>query len=321
VVSKLTDMSKQHAELTANTQAMKTQPILPYDKKNDRPLFMVLVILAFLATLTLLATASGYRAAVGWENNLQGRLTVQIKPSATLAGKTADKIDDKAERAKTILAELTPVSSVTILPSEHSKALLKPWLGDAPLPDDLPLPILLDVQLNPGQTLDAKQAALLLSDAGIRADIDDHSQWNKEIKRTTSAALLLSYLALGLIIIASIAASIFATRAGLTSQRRLMDVLHQVGAPPDYTARLLSTRFATSGFRAGAMGAIMALLVSVLVGMMFSTSSGFSYFLPGLHLSLTDIFLVIAVPSILALIIAITSWRTVIKTLYREIYP
>jgi len=58
-----------------------------------------------------------------------------------------------------------------------------------------------------------------------------------------------------------------------------------------------------------------------LVGMLFSTSGGFSYFLPGLHLSLTDIYLVIAVPSVLALIIAITSWRTVLKTLYGEIYP
>ncbi len=300
---------------------MKTQAILPYDKKNDRPLFMVLVILAFLATITLLATASGYRAAVGWQENLQGKLTVQIKPTISGADKITHNTADKAERAKIILAELDQVKTVTILPDEHSKALLEPWLGDASIPDDLPLPILLDVQLNSSQNLEVKQAAILLAEAGIRADIDDHSQWNKEIKRTTSAALLLSYLALGLIIIASVAASIFATRAGLTAQRRLMDVLHQVGAPPDYTARLLSTRFATSGFKAGALGAASALLASVLVGMMFSTSNGFSYFLPGLHLSLTDIYLVIAVPSFLALIIAITSWRTVIKTLYNEIYP
>jgi len=306
-------MSKQHAELTAKTQA-----ILPYNKKNDRPLFMVLVILAFLATLTLLATASGYRAAAGWQNNLAGKLTVQIKPSTEI---TSVENLSEAERAKTILTELGSVDLVTVLPPEHSRALLEPWLGDVPLPEDLPLPILLDVQLSSGATLDTKQATALLLAAGIRADIDDHSQWDAEIKRTTYAAQVLSYLALGLIIIASIAASVFATRAGLTSQRRLMDVLHQVGAPPDYTARLLSTRFATSGFKAGTMGAISALLVSVLVGMMFSTSGGFSYFLPGLHVSLTDIYLVIAVPSFMALIIMITSWRTVIKTLYDEIYP
>ena len=313
MVSKLVDMSKQHADLTA-----KAQPILPYNKKDDRPLFMVLVILAFLATLTLLATASGYRAAAGWHNSLQGKLTVQIKPSAEIID---SKNLNEADRAKAILVKLEPVALVTILPPEQSKALLQPWLGDAPLPDDLPLPILLDVQLNSGQLLDTKQVTALLSAAGIRVDIDDHSQWDAEIKRTTDAAKILSYLVLGTIIVAGIAASIFATRAGLTSQRLLMDVLHQVGAPPDYTARLLSTRFATTGFKAGAIGALTALLISVLVGMLFSTSGGFSYFLPGLHLSLTDIYLVIAVPSVLALIIAITSWRTVLKTLYGEIYP
>lgn len=312
-MNKLADMNKQQIDLMA-----KSQPILPYNKKNDRPLFMVLVILAFLATLTLLATASGYRAAAGWSSNLQGKLTVQIKPSTEIAD---SENPGEAERAKTILAELDPVAFVTILPPEYSKSLLEPWLRDVSLPDDLPLPILLDVQLKEGQSLDTKQAVSMLSAAGIRVDIDDHSQWDKEIKRTTSAARILSYLALGLIIIASIAASIFATRAGLTSQRRLMDVLHQVGAPPSYTARLLSTRFATSGFKAGATGALAALLVSMLVGMVFSTSDGFSYFLPGLHLSLADIYLVFAVPSVLALIIAITSWRTVIKTLYSETYP
>jgi len=313
MVSKLADLNKQQLDLTA-----KMQPILPYDKKNDRPLFMVLVILAFLATLTLLATASGYRAAASWSHNLQGKLTVQIKPAI----EGADSVNPgEAERAKTILSKLEPVALVTILPPEYSKSLLEPWLGDVALPEDLPLPILLDVRLHGGQTLDTKQVVAILSGVGIRADIDDHSQWDEEIKRTISAARVLSYLALGLIIIASIAASIFATRAGLTSQRRLMDVLHQVGAPPSYTARLLSTRFATSGFKAGGIGALAALLVSVFVGMMFSTSGGFSYFLPGLHLSLTDIYLGIAVPSVLALIIAATSWRTVIKTLYSEIYP
>lgn len=290
----------------------KAEPLLPYNKKDDRPLFMVLVILAFLATLTLLAVASGYRAAAGWHDNLDGTVTVQVKPSNDTG---------EAQQAKNILAGLAPVRTVTILPPEHSKELLRPWLGDAPLPDDLPLPILLDVKLNAGQTLDIKSTISLLSAAGIRADIDDHSQWDKQIKRTTGAARLLSLLALALIIIASIAASIFATRAGLTGQRRLMDVLQQVGAPPNYTARLLSARFALSGFKAGAIGALAALLISVLVGLLFSTSGGFSYFLPGLHLSWADIYLVIAVPLFLALIIAITSWRTVVKTLYSEIYP
>lgn len=298
--------------MTTQDLTAKAQPLLPYNKKDDRPLFMVLVILAFLATLTLLTVACGYRAAAGWHNNLDGAITVQIKPGSSA---------DQTSQAKTILAALPPVSTVTVLPPEHSKDLLKPWLGDAPLPEDLPLPILLDVKLRPDQDLDIKRTIALLSDAGIRADIDDHSRWDKQIKRTTAAARAISFLALGLIILASVSASVFATRAGLTGQRRLMDVLHQVGAPPAYIARLLSSRFALSGFKAGAIGALAALLISVLIGLLFSSTGGFSYFLPGLNLALTDIYLVIAVPIFLALIIAFTSWRTVVTTLYKEIYP
>ncbi len=313
MVSKLADTHIQKTDFTA-----KRQPILPYNKKTDRPLFMVLVILAFLATMTLLATSSGHRAAEGWRSNLQGKLTVQIKPGQK---KSDTEFLDTAQKAKSLLKEFAPVEFVTILPPEYSQSLLEPWLGNVPIPDDIPLPILLDVKLYDGQLFDTKKVMIAFADAGIRVDINDHSQWDKQIKRTTSAARLLSYLALGLIIIASIAASIFATRAGLTSQRRLMDVLHQIGAPPAYTARLLSTRFAISGFKAGGIGALSALVISVLVGSMFSVSDGFSYFLPGLHLSMTDIFLVVAVPIVMALIIIIVSWRTVIKILYTEIYP
>ncbi len=295
----------------------KAQPLLPYNKKDDQPLFMVLVILAFLAALTLLATASAYRAAASWHDNLAGTVTVQIKTSEN----TNKAGQDIAEQTKAILDALPYVMTVTILSPKHSKDLLKPWLGDTPLPDDLPLPILLDVKLKPDQVLDINTTVSLLSSAGIRADIDDHSQWDEQINRTTGTARVLSLLALALIIIASIAASIFATRAGLTGQRRLMDVLQQVGAPPTYTARLLSTRFALSGFRAGAIGALAAWLVSVLVGLLFSTSGGFSYFLPGLNLTLADLYLVLAVPIVLALIIAVTSWHTVVKTLFGEIYP
>lgn len=294
----------------------KAEPLLPHNKKDDRPLFMVLVILSFLAALTLLTVASGQRSAAGWHDNLAGTVTVQIKP-----GNTAGEDEDEVEQAKTLLTTLPAIRTVTVLPPAHSKELLKPWLGDAPLPDDLPLPILLDVKLEAEQSLDIVQTIALLSAAGIRADIDDHSQWDKQINRTVGAARLLSFLALGLIIIASIAASIFATRAGLTGQRRLMDVLHQVGAPPTYTARLLSTRFALSGLKAGAIGAVAALLIAVLIGLLFSSTGGFSYFLPGLNLSMSDIYLVIGIPVVLALIIAITSWRTVTATLYREIYP
>ncbi len=288
------------------------QPLFPRRKKDDRPLFIVFVILSFLATLTLLASASANRAAADWHTDLASSVTVQIKPN--------DK-PGAAALARDILLQSSAVTAVTILPVERSKELLKPWLGGAALPKDLPLPILLDVRLHAGQAIDNQQISAAFLAANIRADIDDPQKWAKEIKRPTNAAQALSVTALVLIITACITAAVFATRAAITGQRRLIDVLHQVGAPPSYTARLFSANFALTGLKAGGLGAGTALLVSGLIGMMFASSSGVSFFLPGLHLTLTDIYLVIAVPILLAIIIAFASWRTIIKTLYEEIYP
>ncbi|MBL4854626.1 MAG: hypothetical protein JKY25_10360 [Robiginitomaculum sp.] len=299
---------------------VNAQALLPDNKKTDRPLFMVFAILAFLATLTLLASAAGYRASADWRSDLAESITVQVKPRAELNRGPNGEPSDPAI-ARNILLQLSAVKSVTILPPERSQELLEPWLGDTPLPDDLPLPTLLDVRLHAGQILDSQQADAALLAANIRADIDDHRQWDREIKRTTRAAQTISLTALVLIITASITAAIFATRAAITGQRRLIDVLHQVGAPPSYTARLFSTSFAMVGLKAGGVGAVAALLLSTLIGLLFSSSGGFSYFQPGLHMAFFDLYLVVAVPVILAIIIAIASWRTILKTLFEEIYP
>ena len=176
------DMSQRQPDPTHNEQ-----PLLPYNKKNDRPLFMVLVILAFLAALTLLAVASGNRATAAWHNSLAGKITVQLKPSAPSNEGQAPEVQDETARAVELLKKLPPIDTVIVLPSEYAKKLLEPWLGNVDLPDDLPLPVLLELQLKPGQSLDIKKTAALLENNHLRADIDDHRQWDAEIKRTTNA--------------------------------------------------------------------------------------------------------------------------------------
>ncbi len=291
---------------------VKAQALLPADKKNDRPLFMVLVILAFLATMTLLAVKNGYETAAGWRTQLGASATVQIKPGINS--------DDAAlaAQARQILLTQDEIAGADILSQDRSKALLKPWLGDTELPDDLPLPILIDVTLKPGQTLNVNTLSAVLNKAGINADIDNHMQWSQDIKRSSRALQALSLLALFLIIIAVISAIIFATHAGITQRRKVMDVLHQIGATPAYTARLFSHRFAKNGFKAGAVGAFGAVALLFLISLAVSQKT---YFLPGFKLGLDDLYLAAIVPVFLAIISGVSAWRTVRKTLSAEIYP
>lgn len=306
----------------------KPQPLLPADRTKDNPLFIVLAILAFLATLSLLSVKASYQISNHWSAGLHETATIQIKPTADI------DITAVSQTAKNILLNAPSVKDVEILPQSHSKDLLRPWLGDAALPDDLPLPVLLHVQLHTGQALNMSALKTAFQTANIRADIDNHSQWTKELHARARTVRFLALLAFVLIAVAILCACVFAIRAGITAQRTLMKVLHQIGAAPDYTARLFSTRFALSGFKAGCIGAsgafILVFILSLFSNTLFSNpgfsdtglanTGGSTNLLPGFGVGLKELYLSCLIPLIIALISGLAAWHTTLKSLIAEMY-
>ncbi|PHR61629.1 MAG: hypothetical protein COA43_02545 [Robiginitomaculum sp.] len=293
----------------------KPQPILPIDKPKDSPLFVVLAILAFLATLTLLSLSASYRSSAHWSAGLTDTATIQIKPTS---------LTDEQEqpiKARDILLTFKSVKHVDILSKDHSQKLLRPWLGDTPLPDALALPILLHVTLHADQKLNVRELATRYEQLGIRADIDDHSHWRKNLESRARAIQILSILAFLSISIAIIAACVFATHAGITTQKTLMNVLHQIGTPPQYTARLFSTRFALNAFLAGCFGALAAFVLLFIFSMFFKISGTNIFFLPEFTFGLKNLYLSALVPLFMALISGLATWQIVMKSLLSEMYP
>jgi len=290
------------------------KPLLPKDKAGDRPLFMVMAILAFLATLTLLAVKTSYQMSARWGTDLENTMTVQIKPDVNM------DTEQSVEIAHSILQKFSSVERIEKIPEANSRALLEPWLGTADLPADLPLPILLDITLKPGEAIDKQKLGAAFTQAGLRADIDDHGRWRKELRRSTRTARTLALLALFLVVVAVISAVIFAVRAGVVRQKRVIDVLHQVGADMNYTARLFSLRFALSGLKAGAVGAFGALLVLWVLTMVSSIGSS-GLLLPLLGVTLSDLYFALAIPVLIALLSGISARRTIRATLLKKLYP
>lgn len=291
----------------------KAQPLLPAKSSQDRPMFIILMILAFLATLSLLSIKSSFSTAKAWQAELQNTLTVQVLS-------TPEK-PDAVDRAISLLENNAKIDKVGALDDEYSKSLLAPWLGDAPLPEDIQLPTLISVSVLPGEDLNISGLSEELAQAGLSATVDDHQQWSKDFKQSVQAVQTLAILAFLLIFAAIATAIIFATRAGLSGRRRLIDVLHQIGAAPDYTAKLFSRRFAMSGFKAGLIGAIAALIVLFILGLITAGASGSMKFIPDIKSGPGSIVLAALIPLAMAGIAGLSAWRTVLKTLFDEVYP
>ena len=121
----------------------KPAPLLPRKDPRDGALVFVVAVLCFLACLTALGALAANRAAHGWTSQLTGSATVVVRALG------AESPDGAAGRAAEALAGVPGVSEARALEKEKAEALLEPWLGREALLDDLPIPRLVAVDLDP----------------------------------------------------------------------------------------------------------------------------------------------------------------------------
>lgn len=255
----------------------KAAPLLPPDAGRDTPLFAVAAILVFLAGLAGLGGVGAWRAADGWTNQLNNEITVQILP---IDGRDAD--DDARDAALTLAAQ-PGVLTVDVRSRAQAEALLEPWLGTSGLPEDLPVPRLVAVELDAQNRPAPGALQVALDDKPYTAAVDDHANWAEAVARASQAV---RYFALVLVILLTIAASAvvaFAARASLAARWDVADALHIVGAPDKFIANLFQRRFFFLGLKAGTLGALGAGLAGAGLAYAGGTA-GALFFLPTLTL-------------------------------------
>jgi len=279
------------------------QPLLSSQSDNARSLIIVLAIMAFLATLALLFSLSADRLRKNWQGELGRSATVQIMVESPELRET------KIETALSVLKKTLPEASIMPLSQSQSQALLKPWLGNLELPEDLPLPALISLELTTGDTLSPDHLIAALGEEGLITEVDDHSRWSDQIGRSgrglKAAAIALLVLILG----AGIAVSGFATHAALSAQRDVIRVLVQVGAEDRFISKLFIRQAGMRGLKGGIIGVLLGTITALFLSLRRSTETAL---FPELGLHWSDgiflIFLIVCFAIICALAAGITSY-------------
>ncbi len=277
--------------------ARRPGPLIPRDADGERWLGVVVAVLCFIACLAALGAAAADRAAHGWAGRLRAEATVQVRPQVDETGAAA------AARAAETLAGLDGVAEAEALPRAEAEALLRPWLGEAAL-EDIVIPHLVTVRLAPARSATPETMSRALAEAGLDASVDDHSLWRREVER---AALLISTLAVGVFLLAALAAAAavgYATRAGLAARREIIATLSLNGATDGRIAWLFQRRFAVLAAISGTVGAIVAALALAA----FRLSGGDSGFSAVLPLAWSDLLILSPCP-VLAATVAVLAAR------------
>ncbi|MBW8881882.1 MAG: ABC transporter permease, partial [Asticcacaulis sp.] len=212
--------------------------------------------------------------------------------------------------AAEVLAGVKGVGQVTAIEPEKAKDLIKPWLGDAIL-DDLPIPNLVEVTLDPKAPAKPRQLMDALTAHDIDASIDDHSVWLKDIEKTALTIRLLSLGIFFVIVTATGAVVGFATRAGLTARANIVEVLSLCGASDLFIAQRFQYRFARMAFESGLLGAGVAAAVMVVI----KVTAGAQSFALALPFAWIDLLILIPCPFLVAFIAAVTARMVTLRLL------
>jgi cell division transport system permease protein len=303
-------MSRRRSKSRAPRRAperRRAAPLLPPGDSQDAALVFVIAVLCFLACLAVVAALGADRAADGWRGQLMGSATVIVRP------KGDETADAAAARAAETLSSVKGVAEAAAQEPAKARALLKPWIGDDSLLDDLPIPRLVTVDLDPRAPATADAMSRALAAAGVDASVDDHGLWLKDVIRAGVLARAAAAAAAALLACSTAAVIIFATGAGLGARADLVSVLHMAGAEDRFIAGLFQARFATLGALAGLLGAGTAGLLTAAARL----AGGGEGLTPVLPVAWTDLTALPACPLIAALIAAVAA-RVTARRLLRK---
>ena len=279
---------------------------LPFERDQaTRFVPWIVALMVFLGALALAAATAVGGAIDRWDNNMSGRITVQVVADEASPNTLARLVD--ALTATPGIARAEPLSA------QATRALVEPWLGKVDADLDLPLPAVIDVETAAGAVFDANLLADRLMKIAPGVVVDDHRVWLRQLIRVARTVEGVAFAILALIGLTAVAAIIFATRSGLAVHAAIINLLHVMGARDAYIARQFQMQAMMLGIRGGIIGSVAAIIVLVVLTTM---SAGIDIaLLPSAPLSLAQWPLLILVPVAAVMIAMATARVTVLRAL------
>lgn len=289
--------------------------ILPARSIAGRALVLVIVIMTFLAGLTAGAVHLIADASSDWSRSIAREVTIQIRP---VPGRD---IEADVKTAADLARRVRGVDAVRIFDRQEGEKLLEPWLGTGLDLSELPVPRLVVMKFASGDAPDFAALKAEMAERLPNAGLDDHRLWLGRLKVMANTLVLIGFVILALVLVATGLAVAFATRGAMAGTAHIIDVLHLVGAEDAYIAREFQRHFLRLGLKGGLIGGLLAVVFYLVI----SISSGQFALNPGseqiealfgrFSLPLGGYASVLAIGLVISAVTAIVSRATVYRTL------
>ena len=297
---------------------MKKRPDIPFSSDSSK-LFIpwLSMFMVFIATLILAVAIVVYTSVHSWTNNISGSLTVQI-PTYTDDGKSRESVlANDIEMALTLLRSSEGITGATLLTDEQISNLMEPWIGHSEKINDLPLPKIIDVNVDPNNFPNIAQLKSDLYEQVPEAILDSHRASLDELVLFFKNMVHLIALVLFLILLTTALSIIYITKSSMSVHQKVIELIHMMGASDFY----ITIQFAIRSFKLTLIGSLIGFLLALPIMGLFNhflsqMNSGFV-----LENTLTALqwALLVSIPFLTAGLSFITAYRTVSNTLKRTL--
>ncbi|HEV8391280.1 MAG TPA: hypothetical protein VGQ35_15625 [Dongiaceae bacterium] len=229
---------------------------LPLDRDTTaRFLPWIIGFMVYLAMIAATVALLVEHVTQRWQRDLSGQMTVELP---AVAGEDDNGRRQRVDAAVEEITDTNGIVGTRLLDQAEVKRLLSPWLGDQADQLGVTLPDLVAVSLQPGVRPNLSELAERLQAASPGAAIDDHASFNAGAMNFLKTIEVLAVSVLALVLVATAGVVAFVARAGLSIHRRIVEIVHLVGAHDSYVAR----QFQAQAFRYGFLGAFIGTLLA-----------------------------------------------------------
>jgi len=290
---------------------IRRQTDIPFDQDAaSRLLPWIVAIMIYLSGVAIAGAIALNGLVSVWSSGLNGALTIQIP-----AGDKKGAAQQRADAVLTIVRKTRGVQQARLLKRDEVVRLVRPWLGSEAGAEGLPLPLLIDVRTAPGVPVDTGALTAAVAKAAPGAMVENHARWAGRLVGFARSIWAVALIVVALIGVATVVTVVFTTRTGLRIHRRVISLLHLIGAHDRYIARQFERQALWLSLRGAVVGVVCAVGtvfgVAYLAGKVDLVPTGGAIFTP------LQWAIFASVPVCAALVALLTARLTVLRTLRR----
>lgn len=297
-----------------NRDLVRKNEIPTEDEETSLFMYVLSSIYMYLFVVVLALVMAINTMVNRWEKDILGAITIQISPIED-ENKKIDtaKTEEQLNKVLQYVENTDGVKSVHVLDNKTVEKLMTPWLGNKVDITSLPIPQLLDVQLEDNEEINYDEMTQGLHKVTPNAAIDNHRLWLNRLLKFADSLKSLALCVL-LMVTGICAFSVYySARTSLGINANSIEILHIIGAKDEYIAKQYAKSYAKIGFFSGVIGLLFAVPSIILVSKYgLSTGSGL---LNSAGLSVIHWLIIMITPLFSLLYAMATAYYTVNKSL------